>query len=160
MGSYQKTAVFPRLFSILAHRVKNSTMSFCAAAFLFSSRIPAFSRKSAHLDHFIQLSSGASSPVSYTHLDVYKRQQHSGQHFQGIRKAGYRFFVPVHGFGQKSSLDVYKRQVYYWAKGLSTPSQEIIDRAEEILLGLPTKQPSRKSILENFLQWVAQKRCV
>lgn len=47
--------------------------------------------------------------------------------------------------------------VYYWAKGLSTPSQEIIDRAEEILLGLPTNQPSRKSILENFLQWVAQK---
>ena len=28
MGSYQKTAVFPRLFSILAHRVKNSTISF------------------------------------------------------------------------------------------------------------------------------------
>lgn len=47
--------------------------------------------------------------------------------------------------------------VYYWAKGLSTPSQEIIDRAGEILLGLPTNQPLRKSILENFLQWVAQK---
>lgn len=47
--------------------------------------------------------------------------------------------------------------VYYWAKGLSTPSQKIIDRAGEILLGLPTNQPLRKSILENFLQWVAQK---
>lgn len=45
--------------------------------------------------------------------------------------------------------------VYYWAKGLSTPSQEIVDRAGEILICLPKNQPSRKSMLENFLKWVA-----
>lgn len=47
--------------------------------------------------------------------------------------------------------------VYYWAKGLSSPSQDIIDRVDKIILTLPEKQDSRQTILQNFLKWVAEK---
>ena len=56
-----------------------------------------------------------------------------------------------------SLLDENFNTVYYWAKGLSNPSQAVVDRAREILISLPANQPSRRSILENFLKWVAEK---